>query len=59
MFGRVLPIDELMDKVNSLSCADIERAIRQLLTSNPTIAAIGPVNRLASHDEIAAHLRAG
>ena len=59
MFGRVLPIDELMDKVNSLSCADIERAISQLLTSNPTIAAIGPVNRLASHDEIADHLRAG
>jgi len=59
MFGRILPIDELLDKVESLSCADIESAIGQLLTSNPTIAAIGPISRLAPYDEIANRLRAG
>ena len=58
-FGRILPIDELIDKVDSLSCNDIEYAIGKLLTSNPTIAAIGPISRLAPYDEIADRLRSG
>ena len=59
MFGRFIPINELMEEVDALSCADIECAIGQLLSSNPTIAAIGPVNHLASYDDIKTRLRAG
>ena len=59
MFGRIIPIEELMDEIDALTCADIQCAIGQLLTSNPTIAAIGPVNRLASYDDVASRLRVG
>ena len=59
MFGRIIPIDELIDEVDALSSADIERAIGRLINSSPTIAAIGPINRLASYGDIAGRLRAG
>jgi predicted Zn-dependent peptidase len=58
VFGRVMPIEELIEKVEALSCADIERAISRLLASDPTVAAIGPVSRLPSYDEIANRLKA-
>ena len=58
VFGRVMPIEELIEKVEALSCADIERAISRLLSSKPTVAAIGPVSRLPNYDEIANRLKA-
>lgn len=58
VFDRVMPIEELIEKVEALSCADIERAISRLLSSDPTVAAIGPVSRLPSYDDIASRLKA-
>lgn len=58
VFDRVMPIEELIEKVEALSCADIERAISRLLSSDPTVAAIGPVSRLPSYDDIANRLKA-
>ncbi|NKB22254.1 MAG: insulinase family protein [Alphaproteobacteria bacterium] len=58
VFGRVMPIEELIEKVEALSCADIERAISRLLSSKPTVAAIGPVSQLPSYDDIAGQLKA-
>ena len=57
VFDRVMPIEELIEKVEALSCADIERAISRLLSSDPTVAAIGPVSRLPSYDDIASRLK--
>ena len=58
VFDRVMPIEELIEKVEALSCADIERAISRLLSSDPTVAAIGPVSQLPSYDDIASRLKA-
>jgi predicted Zn-dependent peptidase len=58
VFDRVMPIEELIEKVEALSCADIERAISRLLSSAPTVAAIGPVSRLPSYDDIVDRLKA-
>ena len=58
VFDRVMPIEELIEKVEALSCADIERAISRLLSSDPTVAAIGPVSRLPCYDDIASRLKA-
>ncbi|MBK19843.1 MAG: peptidase M16 [Rhodospirillaceae bacterium] len=58
VFGRVLSIEELIEKVDALRTSDIEQAIARLLSSDPTIAAIGPVGQLPSYEEIAEQLKA-
>ena len=54
-FGRVLPMDELIGRIDRIDAASVGRlAERMLAESQPTVAAVGPVSRLASHAQIAA-----
>ncbi len=59
LFGRPISNEELMDRLNALSVERLrDLAARLFSESNPTIAAIGPIEQLPSHSEIAAQLGA-
>jgi predicted Zn-dependent peptidase len=55
LFGRVIPIQELIDKVEDVDIATLARLAEDLVQQkNPTIALIGPGSGLASFDNIRA-----
>jgi len=55
VFGRVLPIDEVIERVDSVDAAAVVRLARELVSASAlTLAAVGPVERLESYDRIAA-----
>ena len=56
-WGRVIPADEVIDKVDAVTVEDVRAAGRTLVAGTPTLAAIGPIRRLPSLDRIAAALR--
>ena len=58
LFGRSISIEEIITKVDALTCADIERAIKRLLSSSPTVAALGPVQNLLPYHDIEKRLKA-
>jgi predicted Zn-dependent peptidase len=54
LFGRLIPVDELVEKVESISMADVRALATRILSgSTPTVATVGPVNGMISHDKIA------
>lgn len=56
--GRPLPIEEVVQRVEAVDAAAVERVIARLLRSAPTVAAIGPLGRLASFEDIAGQFSA-
>jgi predicted Zn-dependent peptidase len=59
LFGRTLTMAEILAKVDAVTVADVRRVAETTFTkASPTIAAIGPVGKLISHDAVAARLGA-
>ncbi|WP_232631621.1 M16 family metallopeptidase [Methylobacterium sp. Leaf118] len=56
-WGRVIPPQELIGKVDAVTVEDVRAAGRTLLTGAPTLAAIGPVKGLPPLPRLAAALR--
>jgi predicted Zn-dependent peptidase len=56
-FGRVLTLEEINAKIESLDVGSIRRAGQRVLRSLPTVAAIGPVAKVFTPDRVAARLR--
>lgn len=55
VFGRVLPVDEIIAKVDAVDAAALRRfAGRFAGASKPAVAAVGPIQDLESYDRIAA-----
>jgi predicted Zn-dependent peptidase len=53
--GRLQPVQEVIAKIDAVDNAAVRRyAARIMLTARPTMAAIGPVGALESHDAFAA-----
>ena len=55
-FGRVIPREEMIGRIEALDLAEIRAAGAQALRSAPTVASIGPVGRVLGPDAIAARL---
>lgn len=54
-FGRPLAIDEMIGRVDAIDCPAVVRAADRILGgSRPTVAALGPLGGLESHDATAA-----
>jgi predicted Zn-dependent peptidase len=54
-FGRVLPVDELIPKIEAVDAGAIRRFARAVCErGTPAVAAVGPVKRLESRDRFAA-----
>jgi len=54
VFGRVLSVEELTAKLDAVDAAAVRRfGTRLMQTGRPSIAALGPVSKLESHDAFA------
>jgi predicted Zn-dependent peptidase len=52
--GRTLTLEEISEKIEAVTVADIRRVAHETFTgSTPTLAAVGPVQEIMSADEIA------
>jgi predicted Zn-dependent peptidase len=58
-YGRPLPVAELIAHIDAVDQQALVRVARRIFAGRPTIAAIGPLRRLATLDEIASRIGAG
>lgn len=54
IFGRPIPMEELVARIDAVDPAAVARVAGRLARNRPTIAALGPIGKLASYDDIAA-----
>jgi len=60
VFGRQIPIDELIAKIDAVDAAAVRRVAGRITgMGNPAVAALGPIAGLASQAEIAARFAKG
>lgn len=53
IFGRPIPIDELVAKVEAITPADVRRVAKRLFAgSRPSVASLGPIDTLEGYDRI-------
>ena len=57
-FGRIIPREEIIAKVDAITVDDARRAGAAMLATAPTVAAVGPVSEVPGPDGIAAHFGA-
>ncbi|WP_230530595.1 M16 family metallopeptidase [Microvirga roseola] len=57
-WGRIVPSEEIVRKVDALDADQVQEAGRRLLQGPPTLAAIGPIKGLPTLESIASRLRA-
>lgn len=58
VYGRAIPPAELVEKVEAVDAAAVERVVARLLASRPTLASIGPVAHVETLDRVAERLAA-
>ena len=58
VFGRIVPTQETVAKLNAVTLDDIRRAAVRHFRSKPTLATLGPVSRVAALSDIAERLAA-
>ena len=56
VYGRVMPVDEIVAKVDAVDADAVRRVARRLLEGKPTLTAIGPLSKLESYDTICGRL---
>jgi len=57
LFGRVIPTEELVEKIESIGVDDIRSLATKIFTgSSPTLAAVGAINGMIEHAEVASRL---
>lgn len=56
IYGREVPVPEVLAKIDAVTIADLQRIAAKLLASPPTVTAIGPLSHLESAERIAARL---
>jgi predicted Zn-dependent peptidase len=58
VFGRVVPIEETVAKINAVTTADVCRAAARLFRARPTLAVLGPAERVPPLADIVEKLAA-
>jgi predicted Zn-dependent peptidase len=59
VFGRPIPVAELVERIEAVDRAAIARVAGGLLAGRPTFAAVGPLTHVESYDRMAARVSAG
>src|SRR3546814_11566800 len=54
IYGREVPVEEILEKIAAVTVGDIERVARRVLATAPTVTAIGPLKHLESAERVAA-----
>jgi len=52
IYGRVVPDEETIAKIDAVTIKDLSRLADHLFAGRPTLASLGPINRVASYDDI-------
>ncbi|MFB3102236.1 MAG: insulinase family protein, partial [Alphaproteobacteria bacterium] len=58
IFGRVLPIDEMVARIDAIDAEQIGALARQIFSNPPVLAAVGPLDNLEPFDTITRRLAA-
>ncbi|HTC11953.1 MAG TPA: pitrilysin family protein [Acetobacteraceae bacterium] len=58
VFGRVIPTEETVGKINAVTTADVCRAAGRIFRAAPTLATLGPVDHVPQLSEVADRLAA-
>lgn len=56
VFGRIIPVEETISKINTVTTADVCAAARSIFRGRPTLATIGPVEQVPSFSTIVERL---
>ena len=56
VFGRIIPVEEISQCIDAVSSEDVRRVAERILSSAPTITALGPVEGLPTYDTVKARL---
>ncbi|WP_299397111.1 pitrilysin family protein [Pelagibius sp.] len=54
IYGRSLPVSEVLEKIAAVTAADLQRVAAGLLASAPTVTALGPLSQLEPAERLAA-----
>lgn len=57
-FGDIINIEDNIREIETLTLADIARAARRIFKSRPTLAGLGPLEKLETHEKITNRLAA-
>jgi predicted Zn-dependent peptidase len=57
VYGRIVPVEEIVTKIDAVDEASVERVAVRLLTSTPTVAAVGPLSQLGDYGAIASRFQ--
>ena len=57
IYGRPLPVDEVVERIEAVDANAVMRVARRLTSSTPTLAALGPVSKLESFATLSKRLR--
>ncbi len=58
IFGRVLPVDEMVARIDAIDVAQVSALAQQVFAHPPVLAAVGPLDMLEPYDTIAQRLAA-
>ena len=54
LFGRIIPVDELVQRVNAITVEDVRTLASDIFTgSRPTVAAVGGLDKMMDFDKVA------
>lgn len=56
IFGRVIPNEEIVAKIDAITVEDIQNCLKTLLSSKYTLSAVGKIDQLQSYDSIISRL---
>ncbi|CAE7349963.1 unnamed protein product [Symbiodinium microadriaticum] len=54
IYGRALPVSEVLEKISAVTAADLQGVAAKLLASAPTVTALGPLSQLESAERLSA-----
>ncbi|MGE0095717.1 MAG: M16 family metallopeptidase [Alphaproteobacteria bacterium] len=57
VYGRIVPVEEIVAKIDAIDEASVERVAARLLASAPTVAAVGPLGQLGDYETIASRFQ--
>lgn len=55
--GHPVAMADVLQEIEALTASDIQAAIRRVLTSKPTVSAVGPVGKLSAFEDIEGSLK--
>ncbi len=56
IFNRIVPIEEVIEKIEEVDAAAIKTTVAKMVQSKPTFAALGPVDKVEDFDTLMARL---